>query len=99
MHKESQIHGSRFVERRSITRTRISAPARVVFPGSGSHVLNCRVRDITSGGARLEFADAPAIPTQFTLTFDSGKTLRGCDLIWRIANQIGVRFRLSQTRR
>jgi hypothetical protein len=98
MQKNGQLHGCRPVERRSITRTRISAPARVLIADSGSFAWDCRVRDITSRGARLEFADAPVIPTQFSLTFDSGKTLRGCDLIWRSANQAGVRFRLSQTR-
>jgi hypothetical protein len=95
MRQEGQLHSSRVVERRGITRTRISSPAHVIRR-SGSHVWDCRVLDITSRGARLEFADAPAIPVGFSLTFDSGKTLRGCDLIWRNAHQAGVRFRPPQ---
>jgi hypothetical protein len=31
----------------------------------------CCVRDITSLGARLEFQDAPALLTDFNLTFDA----------------------------
>ena len=50
------------------------------------------MRDITSLGARLEFADAPVLPTDFALTFDSARTLRRCHLVWRIANEAGVTF-------
>ena len=62
------------VDRRQIARTRISAPALVIANG-GSFVWRLCVRDITSLGARLEFTDAPVLPTDFNLTFD-GKTLR-----------------------
>ena len=73
-----------------MARTRISAPA-LVIPNRGSMVWRCRVRDITSLGARLEFPDAPVLPTHFNLTFDA-KTLRMCRLKWRIANEVGVSF-------
>jgi hypothetical protein len=80
------------MERRGVIRIRIYSHASIIARG-GVLIWDCRVLDITSPGARLEFVDAPAIPIQFSLTFDSGKTLRDCDLIWRIANG----FRLSQT--
>jgi hypothetical protein len=57
------------VDRRRIARTRISAPA-LVIPSGGSLVWKCFVRDITSLGARLEFPDAPVLPTDFNLTFE-----------------------------
>jgi hypothetical protein len=79
------------VERRRIARTRIFAPA-IVIPSQGSLLRDCSVRDITSLGARLEFADAPVLPTDFALSFDSARTLRRCNLIWRIANEAGVTF-------
>jgi PilZ domain len=86
------------VDRRRIARTRISAPA-LVIPSGGSLVWKCFVRDITSLGARLDFPDAPVLPTDFNLTFD-GKTLRWCHLKWRIANEIGVSFqRPKESRR
>jgi hypothetical protein len=78
------------VDKRRIARTRISTPA-VVIADEGSLVWKCFVRDITSLGARLEFQDAPVLPTAFNLTFD-GKTLRRCHLKWRIANEVGVSF-------
>ena len=79
------------LERRRLTRTRIFAPA-IVIPNGGSFVWGCYVRDITSNGARLEFPSAPVIPSVFNLTFDSAKTLRACHLVWRIANEVGVRL-------
>jgi hypothetical protein len=82
------------VDRRRIARTRISAPA-LVIPDRGSLVWKCCVRDITSLGARLEFPDAPVLPTDFNLTFDA-KTLRLCRLKWRNANEVGVSFPLSK---
>jgi len=79
------------IERRRIARTRIFAPA-IVIASREKLALDCMVRDITSLGARLEFPNAPVLPTDFRLTFDSGRTLRGCHLIWRIANEVGVAF-------
>ena len=64
-------------------------------PNSGSLVWRCCVRDITSFGARLEFHDAPVLPTEFNLTFDA-KTLRRCRLKWRIANEVGVSFQFPK---
>jgi hypothetical protein len=58
-------------------------------------VWRCRVRDVTSLGARLEFLDAPILPTDFNLTFDA-KTLRLCRLRWRNVNEVGVSFQLPK---
>jgi PilZ domain len=82
------------VDRRRIARTRISTPA-LVITDEGSLVWKCFVRDITSLGARLEFQDAPVLPTAFNLTFD-GKTLRRCHLKWQIANEVGVSFQFPR---
>ena len=82
------------VDRRRLTRTRISTPA-LVIPTRGSLVWRCCVRDITSLGARLEFPEAPVLPTEFNLTFDA-KTLRRCQLKWRNANDVGVSFQLPK---
>jgi hypothetical protein len=82
------------VDRRRIARTRTSTPALAIAKG-GSLVWRCLVRDVTSLGARLEFQDAPVLPTYFDLTFD-GKTLRQCHLKWRNANEVGVSFQRSR---
>jgi hypothetical protein len=86
------------VERRRISRTRIFAPV-IVIPNRGSLVWDCLVRDISSLGARLEFPNAPELPTDFDLTFDSARTLRACHLVWRIANEVGVTFQEIEANR
>jgi hypothetical protein len=83
------------VERRRIARTRIFAPA-IVIPRQGSRAWDCFVRDITSLGARLEFPNAPVLPTNFELTFDCARTVRVCHLIWRMANEVGLLSRRSR---
>ena len=77
------------LERRRLARTRVFAPAMVI-PNHGT--LNCIVRDITSFGARLEFEDAAVIPNEFDLSFDSARTLRTCQSVWRTAHEMGVEF-------
>ena len=77
------------LERRRLARTRVFAPAMVI-PDHGWR--KCVVRDITSFGARLEFENAAAIPNEFDLSFDSARTLRSCQSVWRTAHEMGVEF-------
>ena len=78
------------VDRRRIARTRISKPA-LVIANKGSLVWKCFVRDITSLGARLEFQDAPALPTAFNLAFD-GKTPEAVPRQMANRHEVGVSF-------
>ena len=84
------------LERRRLARTRVFAPAMVI-PNHGT--LNCIVRDITSFGARLEFEDAAVIPNEFDLSFDSARTLRTCQSVWRTAHDMGVEYEVIGRRK
>ena len=53
---------------------------------------DCTVRNITSLGARLEFQSTASIPSTFELTFDAGRTLRVCHVVWRTIAELGVEF-------
>ena len=78
-------------ERRRLTRTRIFACAKVV----ARHFLrpcDCTVVNLTSLGARLEFASTTAIPSIFELTFDSGRTWHVCHVVWRTTTEVGIEF-------
>lgn len=56
----------------------------------------CRFADISETGARLKVEDSSKLPDQFILVLsERGKVMRRCDVIWRSAKQIGVRFRAS----
>jgi hypothetical protein len=83
-------------ERRRLTRTRIFACAKVV----ARHFLppcDCAVANLTSLGARLEFASTTAIPNIFELTLDAGRTWRVCHVVWRTPTEMGVEFANPQS--
>ena len=55
-------------------------------------VLDCIVRDISPLGARVELCDTSKLANIFELTFDSGRTLRACHVVWRRPMHVGVEF-------
>lgn len=60
---------------------------------TGLHsVVECTVRDISEGGARLEFSDTTVLPTDFELTVPIDGTIQPCTKVWTRHNMIGVRF-------
>ena len=57
-------------------------------------IARCNVLDISAEGARL-FLDKPIenVPAEFVLRLSrNGKIERGCQLVWREQNEIGVHF-------
>jgi hypothetical protein len=63
----------------------------VVF-GRPAAMHACRVEDLTSQGACVVVtADLVCdLPDSFELTFDEGRTLRVCRIVWRKRNRIGI---------
>jgi len=76
--------------RRGQDRRTILKGAKVVF-NSGKSVLVCRVRDLSPGGARLEFPPRQALPDTFELHI-TGQPMRQCERRWTRNNIVGVRF-------
>lgn len=76
--------------RRGQDRKNILKGAKVVFNG-GKGVLVCRVRDMSPGGARLEFAPHTKLPEEFVLHAGSNAPRR-CELRWFKSNIAGVKF-------
>ena len=81
--------GSPQSNRREDRRT-ILKGAKVVF-NNGKGVLVCRVRDLSPGGARLEFPPRQALPDSFDLHV-TGQPVRHCERRWTRNNIVGVRF-------
>ncbi len=83
-------------ERRRVTRTRVMTPAQIIF--SDTSAFNCTVRDLTTLGAGLEAnfvcsdGRIESVPFRFDLTFDGVRSVRACQLVWRISNKMGVKF-------
>jgi hypothetical protein len=76
--------------RRSQDRRTVLKGAKIVF-NNGKGVMVCRVRDLSPGGARLEFPPRQALPETFELHV-VGQPVRRCERRWVRNNIVGVRF-------
>ena len=85
----SDDQGSPESERRQDRKTVLKG-AKVVF-NNGKGVLVCRVRDLSPGGARLEFPPRQSLPETFELHV-TGQPVRQCERRWVRNNIVGVRF-------
>jgi hypothetical protein len=61
---------------------------------SNRRPIECVVKDMSDTGARLSImASIAPLPEQFTLWLDkNGKVKRSCEIVWRRADYVGVRF-------
>jgi len=57
-----------------------------------SLVALCTARHFTSFGARIEVAADFDVPETFNMTFDGGRSIRPCRLLWRSDNEMAVEF-------
>jgi hypothetical protein len=60
---------------------------------TGAPARRCTIVNLSEGGARLTFADAEAVPDQFTLRFLIRDNVRfPCKVVWRGEDEIGIEF-------
>src|SRR5688500_7216257 len=83
-------------ERREISRTRISAPGRILARDVDRPV-DCTVQDITNTGIRLEVSRFETLRADFEFSFDNFHTTRQCRLIWLRDNVAGAAFLKTST--
>ncbi len=76
--------------RREQFRRTVIKGAKIVFNDRQS-TLNCRVRDMTAGGARLDLLTQQLLPHEFELQM-AGNAARRCGLRWAHGTFVGVRF-------
>ena len=77
-------------ESRNYPRMRVLKGAKIVL-GTTS-ILDCVVRDLTNGGARVKIPNAMDLPDEVAITFDGGRTCRPCRVAWRALNETGLEF-------
>ncbi len=75
---------------RSDHRQRTLKQARALL--SDRTTVDCMVRDMSKGGARLSFADAFALPEEFRVLFVSSNTVVPVKLLWQRGQNVGVGF-------
>ena len=64
--------------------------AQIVF-GGGRGRVDCIIRDLSDGGARLEVSSVGGIPQTFDL-MAPGHRPHSCRVAWRALKELGVQF-------
>ena len=78
-------------ERRLWPRTRVLKKGRIVFNQRRS-VIDCTIRNLSAAGALLIVKSLVGIPDRFDLSVDSDAVNHAASVIWKRANQLGVKF-------
>jgi hypothetical protein len=78
-------------ESRSGQRRRMLKQAQIVT-NLGHSTIDCIVRDISPGGARLRVENSLAVPAQFELLLLTENARTPAQVVWRKATEVGVRF-------
>src|SRR5262245_4838439 len=78
--------------RRKFVRRSLGYPAKIVAK-DGSWGRNCRVLDVSDGGAKLVTEEPVKLPADFVLALSiNGKAARRCHVSWVEGCEIGVEF-------
>jgi PilZ domain len=78
------------IEKRTAPRHRVLKHGTLTFSGGGG--IECMVRNISLGGARLEVANPFVLPPSFTLAIEADQFMRRCHPVWCSDTRIGVAF-------
>ncbi len=76
---------------RVLSRLRTMIQGRIVF-NRGCSTMDCVVRDMAEGGARLQVAQAAAVPERFDLVLPLRHETHRAVVRWRREDEIGVAF-------
>ena len=77
-------------EYRKYPRMRALKGAKIIL--GETSVLDCVVRDLTNGGARVKIPHPLGFPEEVALTFNDGRTSQPCRVAWRTLNESGLEF-------
>ena len=78
-------------DKRSSQRHRVLQQAFVIFNDRQS-TLTCRVRNLSDTGCCLRVSNPALLPDQFIIQFPVNLRERACEVVWRSADKVGVRF-------
>ncbi len=77
-------------ERRAYPRQRVFKRVKAIFLNRS--VIDCVMRDVSVGGARLACRQAALFPDRFQLVFMNEREMRDVRVAWRGIDEIGVQF-------
>lgn len=78
-------------ERRAAPRRRVFKRAKAVINGFRS-VVDCTVRDLSPGGARIACGHCLALPERFHLVMLAEREMREVRVAWRRHDEAGLQF-------
>jgi hypothetical protein len=78
------------LEKRLSPRRNTTIAAAIVFDGGRSR-MDCVIRNMSDGGAKLEVASVRNIPDQFELLVPKHRP-QPCRVAWRALREIGIQF-------
>lgn len=79
------------VEYRRHVRNRALIGAKIVFNNANS-TADCRIRNISHNGAKLEIAGFMTLPLEFELWLPQRGTKRSVRVVWQRGLEIGVTY-------
>jgi hypothetical protein len=79
-----------YAEQRLSPRRNVMIPAKIVFDG-GRRRVDCIIRNLSDGGAKLEVPSVGGLPNTFDLIVPSLRP-HGCRVAWRALREVGVQF-------
>ena len=82
-------------ERRQVPRLKSLLRGRVYFNNRNS-AIGCLVRDITSNGARLAFAEDATIPDLIELYVPHKDQVFRAHVVWRHGSEAGIAFSVAE---
>jgi hypothetical protein len=77
-------------DKRTAPRHRVLKHGTLAFGDGGA--VDCLVRNISAGGARLDVANPFRLPQSFTLVIETDHFMRRCRPVWCSDTRIGVAF-------
>jgi hypothetical protein len=83
-------------EQRATARVRSYLAGKVLFP-NGLSTIDCAVRDISPGGARLQVSSTAGLPGHFRLHIPQRGLTYAARVRWIAQHEIGVSFELDPT--
>lgn len=79
------------VEKRKALRARTLLGGVIAF-NSRASTMDCQVRNLSSGGAKVAFTNTAVVPDQFDLAIARQDRSFRARMVWRTPNEAGVAF-------
>ena len=79
------------VEGRKTVRRRVLLAGKVIY-NEGTFTLDCRIRDLSEGGARIILPVGQVIPTRVVLLDVRARIAYDAEVVWMKSPEIGLKF-------